>query len=312
MKIFTKTVVRKSIHLLSKNKYLFTLLNYLYEISPNILISKIEPLISPPNFNYKWNIRLGNKLLNFTYFQGENRTIFHFPLSYKKNDFGIRQIEVLLHEYYPINRLYLDIGANYGLRSLYYAAMGRQCYLFEPNINCIEITKRLIKENFLTNIEIVNCVVGNESKNVEFHLSKNTYLSSLSKSHSANYNDFLKTIDMKMIRLDDFLFDRDILRKVSLVKIDVEGFEFDVLKGALNLFKSNDLNVIIEVLENSIDRFEIFKFMKSLGFEIFGILKSHTRIILSPCESEFSTDTIDFICIKDKKLSNIFSTYCRQ
>lgn len=306
-----KKIIIAIIKWFSSTNALLNILNYFYEILPNVVASKIEPYITPPNFNFTWKIKIGNKSLNFTYFKGEDRTVFHFPLSYKKNDYGIRKLEILLHDFYSKDRVYLDIGSNYGLRSLYYAAMDRKCFLLEPNQKCLEITNRLIHENSLSNVNIVNCVVGNESKNVEFHLSKNTYLSSLSKAHSENYNDYLKTIEMKMIRIDDFLNDREILDQVSLVKIDVEGFEFDVLKGCENLFKNNNVTLIIEVLENAIDRTEIFNYLKLNGFEIYGILKSYTMIKLLECNEDFSLETIDFICSKEKNILGIFRRYLK-
>jgi hypothetical protein len=79
-----------------------------------------------------------------------------------------------------------------------------------------------------------------------------------------------------LIRLDDL---RDELpsRFFDIVKIDVEGFELNVLKGGLDFFKTSVDIIIIEVSmmrdssvgEQSI--FEIFSILKSCGFYLYNI-----------------------------------------
>jgi FkbM family methyltransferase len=296
---YVKPGFRKLMSLPSNNSIALKLFNVVYERLPTSLISRIEPMMPVPGFDYTWQINLGSEKLFFTYKKGEARNIYHFPLSYKKNDYGIRMLEKIIHKTVQKDKLYFDLGANFGLRSLYYISQGRSCYLFEPNDICNAITQRLIEENDLSNVTIVSKAVGAVNGQVKFHRSVSTYLSSVNAEYPHSCDDYLDTITKEMITVDDYILKNGLKGKVGIVKIDVEGFENEVCEGATQLLENNTLTVLIEVTTTPEKRTDLYsKFSKS-GYNIYAIKPSTSQMILVKCSNTFFPEYFDFLCTND-------------
>ena len=63
-----------------------------------------------------------------------------------------------------------------------------------------------------------------------------------------------ETFQVKVKRLDDYIFENN-LENISLIKIDVEGYEFPVLKGLSNYFhreRSNLPPIIVEITPSAL------------------------------------------------------------
>jgi hypothetical protein len=93
-------------------------------------------------------------------------------------------------------------------------------------------------------------------------------------------------------RLDDFSFDR-----VGFIKIDVEGHELSVLKGARELLQRDKPNLLIEIdlTGHSEEGFnEVFNFLYALGYESF-VYQNKALIQIRGRELEFGASSINFI-----------------
>lgn len=95
---------------------------------------------------------------------------------------------------------------------------------FEPHPGNFEILKRNVQINNLDNVEVVNKAVGSAKKLVK--------MSGKSNSRVVNSREEGKGFEVEAIRLDDFFENQE---RPELIKIDVEGFESEVLKGASRL-----------------------------------------------------------------------------
>jgi hypothetical protein len=85
-------------------------------------------------------------------------------------------------------------------------------------------------------------------------------------------------IKRSVITLDDFCRDRDISR-VDLVKIDVEGYEFKVLKGATSTIEKYRPKICIELnepclLDTGTSSEEIFTYFKQRNYQMYALDKS--------------------------------------
>lgn len=136
----------------------------------------------------------------------------------------------------------IDCGANTGNHSLFYSA-------FAPKVLSIEASQVKAKElqerislNQISNIILFNCGVGScDNIFMPFYESQsdNSGVSSFVEGFSA-LNSFS---DKVLIRTLDSIIDELQIGKVGFVKIDVEGFDYEVLKGAKKLIQ-RDLPII--------------------------------------------------------------------
>lgn len=141
----------------------------------------------------------------------------------------------------------IDVGANIGFESLYFAKKypANLVYSYEPTTipyQCLSKSKDI---NGLNNLKIFKLGVGEESGRVDIHsATKETYNKGLASIES-NFdldNTFEKeTIDI--ITLDDHIKEN---KRVSLIKIDVQGYERKVLEGAADLIKKDRPVIIFE------------------------------------------------------------------
>lgn len=177
----------------------------------------------------------------------------------------------LLHEFLHPGDSFLDVGANIGLMSTIASKIigtTGTVYAIEANPNTLPILSHNIALNHCENIQVLPVAVSNEQGEAMLYenWSVNRGGSSLLSQKDAN------GIKVPMERLDDlFSFDTPL----HLVKIDVEGFEPQVLEGGLSWFKKQLPVFIIEVSSErehvqGATALEVLDALKQIGeFEIF-------------------------------------------
>ena len=119
----------------------------------------------------------------------------------------------------------IDIGSNVGIWTRELASKFKKVYCFEPNPNFNECFRKNITEN---NIELF-----------EFGLSNKEHTA----SQEFNSTQMTNTPGNVQCRtLDSFN-----LNNIDFIKIDVDGFEVEVLEGAVETIKRNNAVVVIEM-----------------------------------------------------------------
>lgn len=139
---------------------------------------------------------------------------------------------------------FIDIGANIGLMSLHAAKIldeKGKVLSFEPSSSSYNLLVENIGLNNFRNIKAVNIAVGSTNGVVKIfeNMSKNRGSSSLIKP---NHTESCHRIVIN--RLDDYLEEHQI-NCISCIKIDVEGWELEVLKGAVNTFSASNAPICI-------------------------------------------------------------------
>jgi len=132
----------------------------------------------------------------------------------------------------------IDIGANIGLMSLYAAKLvgkGGEVMSFEPMTEEYAILLKNIHLNRFEHVHTYNIALGakRERKWIYAHPEINRGSSSLVKNSGG-----IAVTEVEITTLDDFLFLHPKKNNIRLVKIDVEGWELEVLKGAKSLLAS--------------------------------------------------------------------------
>lgn len=132
--------------------------------------------------------------------------------------------------------IWLDVGAHVGNHTVYFAkhCKADRVWAFEPNPDAYEALKINIEGNDCKKASFFNFAVGKANGKC-----------GLDKGHRPALNkiDTSKT-GIRIIRLDDSL------PKIALIKIDVEGMEFDVLAGAGEVIARDKPELFIETFDD--------------------------------------------------------------
>ena len=142
-------------------------------------------------------------------------------------------------------------------------------YCFEPQKNLLKIIeKNLLKNNF-KNFFLLNFGIGESQyfTNLNVFQDTNTGSSSILKKHFFN----TKKTKIKVKSLDQFVSEEKLYSQIDLVKIDIEGYEINAIKGMKNLLKEKKINTLLidyhmHIITNE-DRLEHEKLILSFGYK---------------------------------------------
>jgi len=163
---------------------------------------------------------------------------------------------------FPLEKgAFIDIGANIGNHSIYFASiLNREVYAFEPTDEASNIFTKNIKLNGLEKkIHRFQVALGQKEQSANYILDElNTGATKLNIVEGGRVT--IKPLDQ---------FINIINAPIALIKIDVEGFELDVLKGAKKTIKEHKPLLIIETQEH-MDFLKISKYVRKLGYKPIG------------------------------------------
>lgn len=164
---------------------------------------------------------------------------------------------VVKNHSFPKKGLFLDIGSNIGNHTLYLFQNNliQSAYCFEPIQDTFQILEKNISINNLQNkVKLFNVGVGEShgTAQIASYSQENTGMSQLKISNDGN---------IPIIAIDDIKFDYDI----SFVKIDVEGFELNVINGMLGTIKKYKPTLFIEIRNQFFD--DICKHLTPVGYK---------------------------------------------
>lgn len=150
------------------------------------------------------------------------------------------------------NKTVFDIGANHGMFSLAFSRAVQpngRIVSFEPNPIVYQELLCNLEVNDFSNIQTFQVALGSyEYKSQLIFDTTHTGTGSLNNKVSDNFiaTNTLEKIDVEVISLDYFCSNNDI-PSPEFLKIDVEGFEFDVLKGMENTLENKKPELYIEI-----------------------------------------------------------------
>ena len=162
------------------------------------------------------------------------------------------------------NKISIDVGANLGLFTFYLQKYSKYVYAFEPNPYPLRNLKNLVSEN----TEVIPIAIGNKNGYLDLFIPKNKKGWS---SNGASLKETELNLGIKHSVVSRTLDSLEI-ENVGLIKIDVEGFEKQVLEGASRTITDFKPNLIIEnewVHQRKPD--ELFDSILDLEYEIFFV-----------------------------------------
>ncbi|MBB1284685.1 FkbM family methyltransferase [Flavisolibacter sp. BT320] len=164
----------------------------------------------------------------------------------------------------------LDIGAHMGLYTLLLKDRFSAGYCFEPAGDNFRALRNNMALNELTNVfECINMAVSN--MNGEASLEITGAYSGM--NGLTDRTGSAATVTVKTTTVDSFVKERDIEEKITLIKIDTEGHEVNVLKGARETLRNNPATLVL--FENS-ELPSIIRIFDELSFTVYGIRKDGT------------------------------------
>ncbi|MDJ0745622.1 MAG: FkbM family methyltransferase [Xenococcaceae cyanobacterium MO_167.B27] len=169
--------------------------------------------------------------------------------------------------------LFIDIGANCGTETIPASKIVEKdgaVHGFEPNSNCLDMLKSSICENHLENVYLYNYAVTDFICSINVRIPTNN-----SGSGAVSIDPTSSSQVVKAVTLDSI--DKFKEKSIKLIKIDVEGHEYEVLKGAKRIFTENKPeNVLIEIWFNPdvpFDQLPSTKFLLQHGYTPYQLMR---------------------------------------
>jgi FkbM family methyltransferase len=175
---------------------------------------------------------------------------------------------LFIHYYLIKNSIVFDIGANMGFYTVWMSrSIGElgEIHSFEPDTKNFERLSQNILINhfngqFIPNNDAVSKINGKMKMTNGFD----------GENHLVDSSYFGSSSLINVVCLDDYCKQRNINR-IDFIKIDVEGFELDVLKGGINLLTKKNIDVIQLELNRALinsgtTQQEIISFVEQIGY----------------------------------------------
>jgi FkbM family methyltransferase len=128
----------------------------------------------------------------------------------------------------PVN--FFDVGANIGHHSLFMSQHADRVFSFEPYSVVRLQMERKFNHAGVRNATIYPVALGNRNETATFHPPTGANLGTGTLGDVLPGNASMETISVDVVRGDDFL-PANRMPAISLLKMDVEGFETNVLEG---------------------------------------------------------------------------------
>ncbi|MCU0756535.1 MAG: FkbM family methyltransferase [Xanthomonadales bacterium] len=176
---------------------------------------------------------------------------------------------------------FIDCGANFGIHSAYHLSAGVPTHSFEPNPECLEYFRMLAQLNGWSLDHWHVTALGAEPGQAELVFPPGaTWLGSVDHSVQFRPGQSLQRLTVAVEALDQI----PLPALPILMKIDVEGSEINVLRGAAGLLRTQVEAVVFESWRDSPDRAELYALFDSLDFDVARINAEGTARILDPAQ----------------------------
>lgn len=244
-------------------------------------VDKLEKKVSD---KIKINLYTDSKLCGRIYFDSfENNELSMFKKLLKSGD------------------IFFDVGANIGLYSLISSPLigsSGSVISFEPTPNTYDRLLENISLNNLTNVSTYQTALGHEIGNVDFYVSHEIHDA---RNSIANLPDFETTkITVPITTIDQHIKSNNIeVSKISLIKIDVEGWELPVLQGASKTLLEGFPTIMIEFNEKNSQAAgfscsDIYEYLENLDYQFFKISNG----VLVPTKDKVPDKSVNYFAKK--------------
>lgn len=188
--------------------------------------------------------------------------------------FGVTEFDDVFFILHTLRKddVFFDVGANTGSLSILGKIVGCETHSFEPNPKTLRWLKTTMAINNFDDINIHEIGLGEVNSSIPYSDSGDGENHFYKDDSQSNNND---SILLPVKRLDDLD-----LPAPTLVKIDVEGFEWEVINGAAEvLAKDSTKVVLLEALSEEQNDPRIYEFMTKLGFKAYSYMADQRTLL---------------------------------
>jgi FkbM family methyltransferase len=169
-------------------------------------------------------------------------------------------------------RAAIDVGANAGIYSLHLSQLVPQVFAFEPHPRMA----RILRANMPANVKVTQAAASDRDGQAQLRFPVNDgfetdVLGTIDPANTAVVSADYRTINVDIVRLDS-----SALPSVGFIKIDVEGHEYSVLRGAQDTLSRDKPTLLIEAEERHRARAieSISLFLADYGYTGMFVLKA--------------------------------------
>ena len=175
------------------------------------------------------------------------------------------------------NGIILDVGAHVGDETELYQNYfsGSKIFCFEPfSESCDYLKRRFINDS---NINVVETALGIKDETRPLYVSKFSNLNSLQRPNERawGFTD-KKSVDVETTTIDHFCNKNDI-KHIDILKLDVQGSELDVLLGSKTILEKGNISLVyvewqvVPLYENHHKYYKIAEFLAGFEYEFFNL-----------------------------------------
>jgi len=200
-------------------------------------------------------------------FNSRNSQYHSIYMPYNQSGYEL-ETTMLLDHFIQLNPnlTFFDIGANWGHMSLFVLSntnFSGKVFAFEPypsTYNDLKLISQLTETN---NFFPYNIALSDKEENVVFHRTDTIHSGIISVSSSNNVD----TAQYNAMSVDAFCKKNN--TTPDLLKIDVEGFELNVLKGAVEILKEKKPFILIENNSTDTNYLAVLSFLAEMEYAIY-------------------------------------------
>lgn len=205
----------------------------------------------------------------------------------------------------------LDIGSNRGFFTFHYSKIAKNgfVYSFEPIPSTFKLQKKLLKFFRINNYKAFNLALGDKAGSIEMLLPRNGHfpedLCATIKTENVekSFTNF-EIIKTECDTLNNIIA-KEKIKRIDFIKMDVEGAEFLVLKGAEKALNLRPI-IFMEMIDRHFKKFgyqkeDIITFLKNMNFD--PMFYDDVKSLLIPFEiNGKGNDALDMYFIPEERM----------
>ena len=231
---------------------------------------------------------------NLYYYNGYYLPVNQFDSSVFFTRYGIDKLTTLDS---VRNKHIIDAGGYVGDTALLFSSYtDKNIHVFEASPSNMDIIRETIRLNHLDNIVPVSKALGEKSGTARFSLGERNSCNSLVERPGYNYPDH---IEVPVVTLDDYVRENDL--EIGLIKVDIEGGEQLLLRGAVETIRTQHPILLISIYHSANDFFEIKPMIEKM-------CDKYTFRIVKPANPAIALETILLAEVRDESGENIINS----